>query len=421
MAEIRPFAALRPLPELASQIAELPYDVMSTKEARNILQNNPLSFIRVTRAEADLPEGIPEDDARVYAKAADNLKEYITKGQMKQDPTPCYYIYRQQMGAYIQIGLVGTASLKEYKAGLIKRHELTRQNKETDRVNHILSTKAQTGPVFLAYRSKGLLTAFLMDYIGSHKPVYDFTGSDAIRHTLYVINEPLKVQEVTKLFKQVPELYIADGHHRCAAALRVAEKLSARPGQTGEEEYNYVLSVIFPSHLLHILPYNRVVRDLGGLNLETFLEQAQERFSLEKAERPVAPSTPHTFGMYLGGQWYKLTALPATFPENEPIQSLDVSILQNNLLEPLLNISDPRMDPRLNFIGGVRGLTSLEEAVDGGDYTVAFSMYPTSMEQLMDAADAGLVMPPKSTWFEPKLRDALTVHMIGDEQDGKSV
>lgn len=421
MAEIRPFAALRPVPELVSQIAELPYDVMSTQEARDILKKNPLSFVRVSRAEADLPEGISETDPKVYAKARENLEEYIAKGQMKQDPQPYYYIYRQQMGAYIQIGLVAAASLKEYKEGIIKRHELTRQGKETDRVNHILATKAQTGPVFLAYRSKGLLTAFLLEYMGSHTPVYNFVGDDKVRHTLYVINEPLKVKEVTRLFQQVPELYIADGHHRCAAALRVAEELGKRPGQTGNEEYNYVLSVIFPSNMLHILPYNRVVRDLGELSEEKFLEMVQEQFTLEKAERPVEPQVPHTFGMYISGQWYKLTAKEGTYPETDPIHSLDVSILQDNLLAPVLGIDDPRTDPRIDFVGGVRGLQALEDAVDGEDDTVAFSLYPTSMDQLMKVADQGEVMPPKSTWFEPKLRDALTIHMIGDEQDGKSI
>lgn len=421
MAEIRPFAALRPIPELVSQIAELPYDVMSTREARDILKKNPLSFVRVSRAEADLPEGISETDPKVYAKARENLEEYIAKGQMKQDPQPCYYIYRQQMGAYIQIGLVAVASLKEYKEGIIKRHELTRQGKETDRVNHIMATKAQTGPVFLAYRSKGLLTAFLLEYMGSHTPVYNFAGEDKVRHTLYVINEPLKVKEVTRLFQQVPELYIADGHHRCAAALRVAEELGKRPGQTGKEEYNYVLSVIFPSNMLHILPYNRVVRDLGELSEEKFLEMVQENFELEKDDRPVEPQAPHVFGMYISGQWYKLTAREGTYPETDPIHSLDVSILQDNLLAPVLGIDDPRTDPRIDFVGGVRGLGALEDAVDGEDATVAFSLYPTSMDQLMKVADRGEVMPPKSTWFEPKLRDALTVHMIGDEQDGKSL
>lgn len=421
MAEIRPFAALRPVPELVSQIAELPYDVMSTREARDILKKNPLSFVRVSRAEADLPEGISETDPKVYAKARENLEEYIAKGQMKQDPQPCYYIYRQQMGAYIQIGLVAVASLKEYKEGIIKRHELTRQGKETDRVNHIMATKAQTGPVFLAYRSKGLLTAFLLEYMGSHTPVYNFAGEDKVRHTLYVINEPLKVKEVTRLFQQVPELYIADGHHRCAAALRVAEELGKRPGQTGKEEYNYVLSVIFPSNMLHILPYNRVVRDLGELSEEKFLEMVQENFELEKDDRPVEPQAPHVFGMYISGQWYKLTAREGTYPETDPIHSLDVSILQDNLLAPVLGIDDPRTNPRIDFVGGVRGLGALEDAVDGEDATVAFSLYPTSMDQLMKVADRGEVMPPKSTWFEPKLRDALTVHMIGDEQDGKSL
>lgn len=421
MAEIRPFAALRPIPELVSQIAELPYDVMSTREARDILKKNPLSFVRVSRAEADLPEEISETDPKVYAKARENLEEYIAKGQMKQDPQPCYYIYRQQMGAYIQIGLVAVASLKEYKEGIIKRHELTRQGKETDRVNHIMATKAQTGPVFLAYRSKGLLTAFLLEYMGSHTPVYNFAGEDKVRHTLYVINEPLKVKEVTRLFQQVPELYIADGHHRCAAALRVAEELGKRPGQTGKEEYNYVLSVIFPSNMLHILPYNRVVRDLGELSEEKFLEMVQENFELEKDDRPVAPQAPHVFGMYISGQWYKLTARKGTYPETDPIHSLDVSILQDNLLAPVLGIDDPRTDPRIDFVGGVRGLGALEDAVDGEDATVAFSLYPTSMDQLMKVADRGEVMPPKSTWFEPKLRDALTVHLIGDEQDGKSL
>ena len=421
MAEIRPFAALRPVPELVSQIAELPYDVMSTQEARDILKKNPLSFVRVSRAEADLPESMGESDPRVYEKARENLERYIAQGQMKQDPQPYYYIYRQQMGAYIQIGLVAAASLKEYKEGIIKRHELTRQTKETDRVNHILATKAQTGPVFLAYKSKGLLTAFLLEYMGSHTPVYNFVGDDKIRHTLYVISEPLKVKEVTRLFQQVPELYIADGHHRCAAALRVAEELGKRPGQTGTEEYNYVLSVIFPSNMLHILPYNRIVRDLGELSEEKFLEMVQENFLMEKAERPVEPQAPHTFGMYIGGQWYKLTAKPDTYPAEDPIHSLDVSILQDNLLAPVLGIEDPRTDPRIDFVGGVRGLSALEDAVDGEDATVAFSMYPTAMDQLMDVADKGLVMPPKSTWFEPKLRDALTVHMIGDEQDGKNL
>ena len=311
MAHIKPFAALRPTPELVSQIAELPYDVMSTAEAREILKKNPLSFVRVSRAEADLPEGIAETDPQVYAKARENLEDYIAKGQLKQDPQPCYYIYRQQMGAYIQIGLVAVASLKDYEEGIIKRHELTREVKETDRVNHILATGAQTGPVFLAYRSKGVLTAVLLQYMGNHTPVYNFAGEDGVRHTLYVIQEPLKVREITHLFEQVPALYIADGNRR-RARLQAAE---LRPvSQTGEEPYNYVLSVIFPENMLHILPYNRVVKDLNGLSQEKFLELLREKFQVEKAERAEEPKTLHTFGLYLAGQCRRSSVLDDTSP-----------------------------------------------------------------------------------------------------------
>jgi uncharacterized protein (DUF1015 family) len=420
MATIKPFAALRPIPELVSKIAELPYDVMSTAEARAMLKANPLSFIRVTRAEADLPDTIREDDPRVYARAAANLQDYIDKGQLKQDPSPCYYIYRQQMGAYIQIGLVAAASLKDYETGIIRKHELTRPSKERDRVEHILATRAQTGPVFLAYRSKGVLTAFLLDYMANHAPVYNFAGEDKVRHTLYVIQEPLKIQEVTKLFRQIPALYIADGHHRCEAAWQVAKKLGARPGQRGDEEYNYLLAVIFPDNMLHILPYNRIVRDLNGLTEEAFLAKLSEHFTIAEAERPVTPARIHEFGMYVGGRWYVLTAKEEILSP-DPVDGLDVSILQNEVLTKILGIGDPRKDSRIGFVGGIRGTGALQDAVDGCDYTAAFSLYPTSMDQLIRVADAGQMMPPKSTWFEPKLRDALTIHLIGDEQNGKSL
>ena len=328
MAEIRPFAALRPVPELVSQIAELPYDVMSTQEARDILKKDPLSFVRVSRAEADLPEGIAESDPRVYAKARENLEDYMAKARSKQDPQPATTSTAAD-GAYIQIGLVAAASLKEYKEGIIKRHELTRQVKETDRVNHIMTTKAQTGPVFLAYRSKGLLTAFLLEYMGSHTPAYNFVGDDKIRHTLYVISEPLKVKEVTRLFQQVPELYIADGHHRCAAAAgggRTGQ--AAQPDREGRIQLCAVRNLPF-QHAPHPA-YNRIVRDLGELSEEKFLEMVQENFLLEKDDRPVEPQAPHTFGMYISGQWYRLTAKPDTYSTDDPIHSLDVSILQDN-------------------------------------------------------------------------------------------
>ena len=421
MAEIRPFRALRPIPELICKIAELPYDVMNQKEARDMLRQNPLSFLQVTRSDAALPESIAEDDPQVYEKARENLETYISRGEMIQDSTPCYYIYRQQMGPYIQIGLVAVASLKEYEDKVIRKHELTREKKERDRVQHILATKAQTGPVFLAYKSKGQLSAFLLDYMGNHTPTYDFTGEDEVRHTLYVMNEPLKVQEVTRLFRQVPQLYIADGHHRCEAAYQVAKQLGARKGQTGTEEYNYVLSVIFPSSMLHILPYHRLIRDLGGLTAEDFLKKVSVSFDVEDLTRPAEPSVPHTFCLYLGGKWRRLTAKEGTYDAADPIKSLDTSILQDPLLSAILGSKDPRKDPRLDFMGGIRGLKGLMDAVDSGAFMAAIAMYPTTMEELIRVADAGLIMPPKSTWFEPKLRDAMTIHLIGDEQDGKNL
>ncbi len=417
MSVIKPFRALRPVPELASQIAELPYDVMNTEEARALLKEDPLSFIQVTRAEATLPEGTKDNDPKVYAKAKANLEAYIAKGQMKQDPTPCYYIYRQQMGAYIQIGLVAAASVQEYREKIIKKHELTRPDKEQDRINHIMATKAQTGPVFLAYKSKGLVNALLLKFMSNHQPAYDFTAKDGIQHTLYVVSDPVRVTEITELFKQVPCMYIADGHHRSAAAMLVADELAKRPNQTGKEEYNYFLAVIFPEKTLHVLDYNRVVKDLNGLDVEQFLAQVSNKFNVELVEKNPKPQAMHTFGMYLGGRWYKLTAKADSFSEGDPINSLDVSILQNNLLAPILNIGEPRTDKRIAFVGGIRGLKELEQKVSTGEFAVAFAMYPTTMDQLMNAADNGLTLPPKSTWFEPKLRDAMAIHLIGDEQD----
>jgi len=417
MATIKPFRALRPLAEFADKIIELPYDVMDTAEARAILKDNPLSFIRVTKAEATLPNGVAEQDPLVYAKARENLKAYITAGQMKQDKMPCYYIYRQQMGAHIQIGLMACASVEEYKNGIIKKHELTRTDKEQDRVRHIMATKAQTGTVFLAYKSKGLVNALLLEYMSSHTPVYDITCKDGVKHTLYVVDEPLKVAEITKLFEQVEFMYIADGHHRSAAALRVAQELSSRSGQTGKEEYNYFLATIFPDNMLRIMDYNRLVKDLQGNTKEQFLAKLEAKFSVGKTEHDPRPKAMHTFGMYLSGQWYTLTAKQDSYAAKDPIKALDVSILQENLLAPILGIGDPRTDKRINFVGGIRGLGELEKRVNSGEYQVAFALYPTSMQQLFAVADAGLIMPPKSTWFEPKLRDAMTVHLIGDEQN----
>ena len=415
MANIRPFKGLRALPELVKQISALPYDVMDTEEARVILEENPLSFLSVTKSAATFPVGIDEHDPKVYARAKENLDKYIELGQMKQDSKPCYYIYRQQMGAYIQIGLVAAASVQEYRDNAIKKHELTRTDKEQDRVNHIMATKAQTGCVFLAYKSRGEVDALLIKYMSNHNPVYDFVADDSIKHTLYVVDEPLKIAEITKLFGQVPCLYIADGHHRSAAALRVADVLAKRPGQNGQEEYNSFLAVIFPDNMLHILDYNRMVKDLNGLTSSELMEKIAEKFIINETIQDPKPKKIHTFGMYLEGRWFTLEAKKGTFMADNPIAALDVSILQENLLQPILGINDPRTDNRIAFVGGIRGLKELEKKVNNGEYMVAFAMYPTSMEELMTVADQGLIMPPKSTWFEPKLRDAMVVHLIGDE------
>ena len=312
MSNIRPFKGLRALPELVKAIAALPYDVMDTEEARAILKDNPLSFLSVTKSEATMPKGVDDHSPAVYEQAKENLDKYIARGQMKQDLTPCYYIYRQQMGSAIQIGLVAAASVQEYKENIIKKHELTRVDKEQDRINHIMTTRAQTGCVFLAYKNRGEIDALLIKYMSNHTPAYDFVADDEIKHTLYVVSEPLKIAEITKLFAQVPCLYIADGHHRSEAALKVAEELSKRPGQSGAEEYNSFLAVIFPDNMLHILDYNRLVKDLNGLTVSEFMSAVEKKFIVTKTVQNPKPQKRHTFGMYIVGHWYTLEARPET-------------------------------------------------------------------------------------------------------------
>ena len=416
MSQIRPFKGLRPLPELAAQIASLPYDVMDTEEARTILKDNPLSFLSVTKSEATLPSGTNSHSREVYEKAKENLKKYISSGQMKVDEKPCYYLYRQEMSGHVQIGLVACASVQEYRDNVIKKHELTRHDKEQDRVDHITVTEAQTGSVFLTCRNKKEIDDFTADVLLKQRPEYDFVAEDGIRHTLYVIADEAAIAEITRLFAEVPVLYIADGHHRSAAAMRVADAMKERPGHTGEEEYNYFLAVIFPDNMMCILDYNRVVKDLCGRSEAEFLEKIQEKFVVEEnTGEQKKPAKLHQFGMYLAGKWYNLTAKSEIYDDNDPVGCLDVTVLQENLLAPLLGINDPRTDERIAFIGGIRGLGELEKKVNSGEYKVAFAMYPTSMEQLMEIADSGMIMPPKSTWFEPKLRDAMVVHLIGDD------
>lgn len=416
MSQIRPFRGLRPLPELAAKIASLPYDVMDTEEAREILQDNPLSFLSVTKSEATMPKGTQAHSAEVYQKAKDNLEKYISSGQMKIDEKPCYYLYRQEMNGHVQVGLVACASVQEYRDNIIKKHELTRHDKEQDRVDHITVTKAQTGAVFLTCRNRKEIDEFTAGIMKKQSPAYDFAADDGIKHTLYVIDADEDVAEVTRLFAEVPVMYIADGHHRSAAAMRVADAMSKRPGHTGSEEYNYFLSVIFPDNMMLILDYNRVVKDLCGRSEEEFIEKIKEKFVVEDiSSEQKKPSKLHQFGMYLGGKWYSLFAKPGIYDDKDPVGCLDVTVLQENVLAPLLAINDPRTDERIAFIGGIRGLGELEKKVNSGEYKVAFAMYPTSMDQLMEIADAGMIMPPKSTWFEPKLRDAMVVHLIGDE------
>ena len=417
MATVRPFRGLRPVTELAAKIASLPYDVMDTEEARCKIAANPYSFLTVTKSEAALAEGTDVYSDAVYEKARENLVNYVKSGKMKQDKTPCFYIYRQRMNQHIQIGLVAAASVEEYRNGTIKRHELTRTEKEQDRVRHITETKAQTGPVFLTYKQRPEISSYILKLMAEREPVINFIAEDGVRNTLYVVDSPLEIQEIVRLFKAVPAFYIADGHHRCAGAMRVADAYAQQKGEKDlSAEYEYFQAVMFPDNMTEILAYNRVVTDLAGAGEEGFLQAVEEKFTVRPVRKAYHPEARHTFGMYLDGRWYELKAKPGTFDPEDSIASLDVSVLQDNLLTPVLKIGDPRTDKRIGFVGGIRGLEELERKVDSGKYAVAFSMYPTLMQEVMTVADMGKIMPPKSTWFEPKLRDGMVVHLLEDLQ-----
>jgi len=409
---VRPFRAVRPKAELVEKVNCPPYDVVSYEEAKEY-GKTPESFMHIIRAEIDLPEGTPHYGKPVYEKARDNLREFIEKGILVQDDEPRYYIYWQKMGDHVQIGVVGCASVDEYQKGLIKKHELTRQDKEDDRANHVYTVGANTGPVFLTFRSTGKFDNLLEELVEKLTPIYDFTDENGVIHRVHPVKEKEDIEKVEKAFEEIPALYIADGHHRAASASRVREMMkSENPAHTGMEEYNFFLSVIFPHSHLQVLDYNRVVKDLNGLSKEEFLEKIGEKFEVSEApEAPYKPKKKHEFGMYLDGKWYVLRAKPGSFDENDPVKSLDVSILQENLLHPILGIENPRKDPRIDFIGGIRGLGALEKRVNEG-WAVAFSMFPTSIDELMTVADKGMIMPPKSTWFEPKLRSGLFVHLL---------
>ncbi len=412
MATIKPFCGLRPVPELAQQVVSLPYDVMDSDEARAITVNNPHSFLRVTKSEVDLEPTVDVYSEAVYAKAGENLREFIEKGILVQDTKPCFYVYKQQVGTQIQVGLVATASVEEYQNNVIKKHELTRPDKEQDRIKNITATQAQTGAIFLTYKGKDHINALIAQCM-SKSPVYDFTTSDEIRHTLYIVDEVAKIKAIEEAFERIETLYIADGHHRLAAASHVYNTKKQNPDHTGDEAYTRFLTVLVPHNMTRILDYNRVVQDLNGLSESEFITKIQEKFTIEPCTRLSCKAEyPHYFGMYLNKSWYKLVAKPGSFDETSPIGKLDVTILQKNLLEPVLGISNLRTDDRINFVGGIRGLKELERLVDSGEYAVAFSMFPTSIKELMTIVDVGEIMPPRSTWFEPKLRDAMVVHMI---------
>ncbi|CUH95434.1 hypothetical protein P22_1505 [Propionispora sp. 2/2-37] len=410
MAVIKPFCGLRPAPELAVKVASLPYDVMDSEEARLITSQNPYSFLRVTKSEVDLDRAVDIHSEAVYQQAAQNLQRFIKEGILKQDEKPCFYIYKQRMGEHIQIGLVAGASVAEYQTNIIKRHELTRHDKEHDRVNHITVTEAQTGAVFLTYKADPLINTLIAKCM-EQPPVYDFTSEDGISHTLYVVSDAAEIAAIEQAFSKIPVMYIADGHHRSAAASRVCDnwrKINDSP----QEEFNRFLAVIFPHDMMYIMDYNRVVADLNGLSCVEFLAAVKHKFTVEEyTDGAYKPQRTHEFGMYLQGKWYKLTAHAELIDANNPVKSLDVSILQENLLQPLLAIRDPRSDKRIHFVGGIRGTGELERLVDSGNFAVAFSLFATSIEELMAIADAGQIMPPKSTWFEPKLRDAMVIHV----------
>lgn len=408
MAKIFPFRALRPQPAQAKAVASPPYDVLSSDEARAAVAGLPNSFLHVTKSEVDMPADLSIYDNTVYEKAKSNLQAMIGSGVLFQDEQPCYYIYELVMDGRSQTGLVCCSSVDDYENDIIKKHEFTRPEKEQDRINHIRISGAQTGNVFLAYRNVAAMDTLINDWKSAQPPVYDFEAADGIHHRIWVVNEAAKVAAISDIFeKEVPCTYIADGHHRAASAAKVRKTLGAAAGP----EADSFLTTLFPANELKIMPYNRVVKDLNGLDAGELISALQEDFMVASSDKPVDPPALHEFGMYLEGQWYHLTALEGTYTD-DPIGVLDVSILSNLVFEKLLGIEDQRTDKRIDFVGGIRGLQELERRVDSGEMKVAFSFYPVSIDQLFDIADSGNVMPPKSTWFEPKLRDGLLTHLI---------
>ncbi|MES2328074.1 MAG: DUF1015 family protein [Bacteroidota bacterium] len=409
MASIQPFKALRPQPQLAKQVASRPYDVLSSAEAKTEAQGNHSSFLHITKSEIDLPESVDVHDASVYEQAKENLAAFMQRDILFRESKECYYIYQLIMNGREQTGLVCVSSVDDYENDIIKKHEFTRPEKELDRINHIKTSGAQTGNVFLAYRNHDGIDALINDWKKTKSAVYDFTADDGIQHTVWIVNNDETAEKITSIFaKEIPCTYIADGHHRAASAAKVRKSL----GAAATEGANYFLTTLFPSNQLQIMDYNRVIKDLNGLTPKTFVKELSKQFKVELVNSGAyRPETLHTFGLYMDKNWYKLSAKEGTFT-TDPIGILDITILQNNVLDKLLGIKDQRTDKRIDFVGGIRGLGELEKRVDSGEMAAAFSLYPVTIEQLFDIADSGNVMPPKSTWFEPKLRDGLLTHLI---------
>ncbi len=401
---VTPIRGLRPTPARAEEVVAPPYDVLNTAEARVRAEGRPNSFLHISKPEIDLPEGTDPYDPAVYAKGAENLQWLVDDGVLIREEKPCYYVYRLKWEDHVQTGLVFGSSVAAYDINRVRKHEFTRPVKEDDRVRQITALNAQTGPVLLTYRADDAVKA-IIDAVAAGAPVYDLTADDGIGHTLWVLDDDAQIEQLNQIFDATDALYIADGHHRSASASRVAK-------ENGNESAQYFLSVAFAHDEMKILDYNRVVRELNGLSADELLAHAAASFDVNMSAEAVRPEKPTQFGMYVKGQWYRLDIHPELVPDDDPVASLDVSLLHGNLIEPLLGISDPRRDDRIDFVGGMRGLGELEKRVDSGEMEVAFSLYPTTMEALMDVADANEVMPPKSTWFEPKLADGLVSHVL---------
>lgn len=411
MAIIRAFKAFRPTADLASKIAALPYDVMNSEEAREMVKDNEYSFLHVDRAEVNLPNDTNIYDKVVYEKARDVLDKMIQDGLYVQENKPCMYIYRQTMNGKSQTGLVICAAIDDYINDKIKKHEHTRKDKEVDRINHVDYCGANTGPIFLTYRNQAEISKIMDKWI-QNEPLYDFISEDGNGHTVWIINNDSDIERLTTLFKKVDSLYIADGHHRAKSAVEVGlKRRKENPGYTGEEEFNYFLAIVYPDNQLEVLDYNRTVKDLNGLNEDEFLSAIEKNFKIKVSKEAVKPKRRHTFGMYMNNTWYELEAKDGTFNEEDPMERLDVSILQNNLLSPILGVDDPTKSDRIEFIGGIRGINELEKRANK-DMKVSFSMFATTTDDIMSIADGGMIMPPKSTWFEPKPRSGLFIHKL---------